>query len=49
MLLGVGFEASKAHFKPRGSLFLLPVDLDVKLSAYFSGTMSACPPPCFLP
>lgn len=31
--VGVGFEVSKAQARPSGSLFLLPADLDIELSA----------------
>ena len=49
--LGMGFEVSNAQARPSVSLslFLLPEDLDVELSAsYLSSTMSATLPPCFL-
>jgi hypothetical protein len=36
--LGLGFEISKAQASPSMSLFLLPVDLDVKLSATYPAT-----------
>jgi len=43
---GVGFEISEAQAKPRGS-FLLPADLDVKLSAI---SLAPClPAGCHVP
>ena len=33
MSLGMGFEVSDAQARPGVTLFLMPVDLDVKLSA----------------
>lgn len=40
----VGLEVSKAEARPSGSVFLLPVDLDIELSVILSAYM----PPCFL-
>ena len=41
MPLGVGFEVTKTQARLSGSLFLLPVDLDVELSV-------TSPAPCLL-
>jgi hypothetical protein len=43
LLLGLDFEISKDHAKPRVSFFLLPVDPDVGLSATF---LAPCLPMC---
>lgn len=42
-----GFK--KTYSKPRVSLFLLPADLNIKLSATSPTTVSACVPPHFPP
>jgi hypothetical protein len=46
MSLGVGFEVSEAQARPNVTLFLLPADPDVELSAPFP---AHCLPVCFLP
>lgn len=40
--LRAGSRASKVQARITGSLFLLPSNLDVALSCYFSSTMSVC-------
>jgi len=47
---GVGFEVKKPQARPSVSLSLLSMVLDIELIlSYFSGTMSACVPPCSHP
>jgi hypothetical protein len=40
--LGLGFGVSKAHDKSRVSLFLLPVDLEIKLLATSPASYLPC-------
>jgi hypothetical protein len=42
VLLAMGFEVSKVPARPRVSLFLLPVDLDVELSASSTSCLPVC-------
>lgn len=39
---GLGFDVSKAQMRPNSSLFLIPVDTDVELSALFQYHVYVC-------